>query len=135
MSEEGYINYDFDNEKYELFRLTVDRAMLNEVLNILSSKNHVDVTVDEYGHVGFNIPGDSQVNVRSINIIQDLIDMVVVIDFKMTDEISREEMKKLEHKKASILSTIEIVSDILTINNDSDKGDNDVEQEKPTSDN
>jgi hypothetical protein len=130
MSKEDFVSYDFDTERFELYHLTVDRMVLNEMMNTLAINNHVNVTVDEMGHIGFDIPSESKVNVRSINIIQEMNNMLVVLDFKMSDpEISNEEMKILEHKKTSILSAIEIVSDII-IDEDIGKGDNDVEQEK-----
>ena len=72
MSEE-FIHYDFDINQFDLFQLTVRRDMLNEIMNILSSKNHVDVTVDKEGHIGFDIPNDSPINIRSFNIIKELI--------------------------------------------------------------
>ena len=124
---EDFMQY-FDIEEFGLYQLTLTREMLNEVMNILSSKEHVNVTVNGEGHIGFDIPSDSDVRVRSINIVAEMMEKATQIEKEMQDTDNPIEKTDLKKKKEELLAAIDIVSDIIIC--DSDKGDTDVDGEK-----
>ena len=127
------VKFDFDTEKFDLYQLTVTRGMLNEIMNVLSVNNHVEVTVNEEGHISFEIPSDSPITIRSINIIQDLVDMVAVLEQQLKETEDPKTKEEIESKKVLVSSAIGIVSDIITYDNE--KGDSHVDkkEEKPDS--
>jgi hypothetical protein len=113
MPAESYVNYDFDLNDFELYKLTVTRPMLNEIMNILSSNNHVDVMVNGDGNISFDIPESSEIEVRSYNIIKDMEDRAVGLQKIILLEKDEERKKILELEKDKIILAIEVVSDII----------------------
>jgi hypothetical protein len=125
------LNFNANIDDFNLYTLTVNREMLNEIMNVLSNNNHVDVMVDKNGNISFDIPRESCIKVRSINVVQDLVELASYIDEENINITDEEEKIAFERKKEHVLTAIEIVSDIITVRND-DGGQSNVEQKNNT---
>jgi hypothetical protein len=114
MPNEDFEEYEKELKKFERYRLTLNRESLNEVLSCLSSSGKVDVLVDAYGEVSFNIPPNAEIDVRSINIIDVMLGVMVDIEKEQLKvEKDSKRFKELETSKNGVSFSIEMTRTIL----------------------
>ena len=101
-------------ENHERYCLTLDRESLNEVLTFLSNKGKIETLVDEIGDISFNIPKNSEINVKSINIPEIMMGKLVEIDKeKATLDVDSDRFYALEHNRDMILFSVDLTKTIL----------------------
>ena len=98
----------------KLYTVTLGRENLDELMTYMSISHQVDVMVDEFDNISFNIPKKSDVNVKEFDIISEIyneIDKLV----KRRDRLKTNGKRKQELDSAiqGLEKSVEIVSKLI----------------------
>jgi hypothetical protein len=114
MPNDYFEEYEKEIKDFERYRLLLNRESLNEVLSCLSTSGKIDVMVDEAGDVSFNVPINSEIDVKSINIIDVMVGVLVDVEKEQLLVVEdAERFEELENTKAGIQFSIDFTKTIL----------------------
>ena len=101
----------FDDKTYVIF---CSREIVNDIVDALKYTKHVEVGVEQDGNISYKIKEDSDINIKELNIVLDVVYKIEEINNTLNNGVENEdELNQLKALKEKYLDTLEVMQEII----------------------